>query len=97
MDQQNPNEINFNMVAVTKVEASGVEYAPGEAFPVVGIDRARWLERQGAAKFESSVEAASVEDGGQDSQPAPETPATQGAPHEDPPEPEAATGARRKR
>lgn len=97
MDQQNPNEITFNMVAVTKNEASGVEYAPGETFSVVGIDRARWLERQGAAKFESSVEAAPVEDGGQDPKTAPESPASTGTPHEDPPEPEAAGRPRRPR
>lgn len=85
----NPNEINFKMVAVTKVEADGVEYAPGESFTVVGIDRVRWLQGQGAAVPESSAEAAPVEDGGQNPQPQPVEPASAGTPNESTHKPQA--------
>jgi hypothetical protein len=43
----------FDMVAVTKVTVGDVDYAPDEPFKVAGIDTARWLERQKAAKFAS--------------------------------------------
>lgn len=90
---QNPNEINFNMVVLTKVEAAGVEYGPGEKLTVVGIDRVRWLQRQGAAELESSAEAVPVEDGGQTPQPTLASPATEGTQDENPP---ATEGARRR-
>lgn len=44
-------EQEFAMVAVTKCEVNGAEYAPGEPFSVTGIDTARWLQRKKAADF----------------------------------------------
>ncbi len=81
---QNPNEIDFKMVAVTKVEANGVEYAPGEKFTVTGIGTVRWLQQRGAAEIESSAEAAPVEDGGQSPQPTLASPAIEGTQDENP-------------
>lgn len=75
---QNPQEAFFDMVAVGNVEASGVQYGPGESFSVQGIDRARWLVTQKAAKFASSDDVASVEDGGLSPQPESAQPTVEG-------------------
>lgn len=53
----------FDMIALTAMEASGVQLQPGDAFVVQGADTVRWLEARGAAKSASSVDDPSPAEG----------------------------------
>lgn len=53
--------IKFELIALSKVEVSGVEYASGDSFSVSDPGTARWLISRGIAKSASSVEEGAAE------------------------------------